>query len=149
MTTPDQIAAEIAEKAAKAATPGPWEIERIGCYQYEDHLVGAEIVGRNRGTMVAEIRGAIEIYGKRHSENAANAELIAAANPSAILSLLSAHRAALEKVDALTQALQIIANQGTTTELRNEPEVDYTLLDFDGAYDYCINTARTTLTEAP
>lgn len=58
-------------------TPGPWVLERRPEYQGFAHLVGGWIVAD--GELIAEVRGAVEIDGREHTSNLANARLIAAA----------------------------------------------------------------------
>jgi hypothetical protein len=61
-------------------TPGAWSIqEQPMTFQGRDGLVGALILGRDGGTVVAEIRGAVLIEGEVHAENMANARLLVAA----------------------------------------------------------------------
>lgn len=60
-------------------TPGPWTVEESPNYQGIPGLYGATICGSGHGVLIAEIRGAVQIDGTRHTENGANAKLLAAA----------------------------------------------------------------------
>lgn len=64
---------------------GDWRVEEIADYQGFPHLVGAAIV--NDSFMIAEIRGAIRIYGKDHDLHLDAAHLIASA-PALRLALM-------------------------------------------------------------
>lgn len=78
------------EAAAKAATPGPWE----DLSNHPDHLRGTI----NRGAKHIAICGYLDTWEEERrvtlKEMLANAAYIAAANPSAILSLIAELRQA-------------------------------------------------------
>jgi len=57
-------------------TPGPWSVHERPNYQGQPHLVGATI--ETDAVMIAEVRGATVIDGKRYEEHTANARLISA-----------------------------------------------------------------------
>lgn len=96
-------------RLAEAATPGEWEaisdtVEGVDC-EFIAHIL------TSRFSATYDDKGEIA-----HIGNACDAEFIAAANPSAILSLL-------DKIDALTDALQMakhIVNANGTQEQIDE-----------------------------
>lgn len=89
MTTLDLDALE---RAARAATPGPWDFRTLENF-------GGNVVRYRDGD-----RFDIERVAKAGLET--NATFIAAANPAAILSLISDYRALQERVEGAEKALR-------------------------------------------
>lgn len=102
------------EKLAKAATPGPWG--KIGVPYYEFWIVREdEVEGFSHKHVIASVEADNCIEGSYYvnTQREANAAYIAAANPQAILDLISTNRELVKALKAAQQQLEWAANGGT------------------------------------
>lgn len=81
---------KVARAADRGANGGGWSIDPIPNYQGDPDLVGSAIV--SPAVMIAEVRGATQIDGKRWDPNANLAEHIATFDPPTVLKLIALAR---------------------------------------------------------
>lgn len=113
MTTPPLDLADLEEKA-RAATPGPWGF--IG-HPYCEYSIVEKHESDATGTRDIHPIAAVNTVHFRYAggwyrdwQRTANAAFIAAANPTAILSLLKAHAEALRERDEALAELKSLKN---------------------------------------